>query len=137
MPAIDHLGIAVKSLDAAKQLYRALGLEVQAEETIATEQVRSAMLPVGSSRIELMEATAETSPVARFIARRGEGLHHVALRLADLRSTVERMRQAGVRFVSDEIKTIAGGHDYIFVHPGSAGGVLIELCEDRVEKDGS
>ena len=131
MPTLDHLGIAVKSLETAERFYRDLGLEVQGEETIAAEKVKSAMLPLGDARIELMEPTAEDSPVGKFLAKRGEGLHHVALRVKDLPAIVERMKQAGVRFASDQIKTIDGGHAYIFVHPASAGGVLLELCEEQ------
>src|SRR6266481_4050214 len=99
--SIDHLGIAVKSLAAAKSIYEKLGLE----------------------------ATAEDSSIAKFIAKRGEGLHHICLRIPDLEAAVTRLKADGVRLVSNEIKTGAGGHRYIFVHPQSAGGVLIELVE--------
>jgi methylmalonyl-CoA epimerase len=129
MFTIDHLGIAVKSLAAAKGIYEKLGLTATAEEVIEGEQVRVAMLPVGESRLELMEATSETSTVAKFIAKRGEGLHHVCLRVPDLTAVVERLKTDGVRLVSNEIKTGAGGHRYVFVHPSSAGGVLLELVE--------
>ena len=88
------------------------------------------MVPVGESRIELLEATSQDSPVGRFIARRGEGLHHVALRVPDLSATVEKLKKNGTRLISDEIKVGAGGHLYVFVHPSSTGGVLLELCED-------
>jgi len=130
MFSIDHLGIAVKSLDSAKRFYQQLGLSVAGEETVEHEKVRLAMLPVGESRIELLEATSEDSPIARFIARRGPGLHHVSLRVSDLAGTIERLKQQGTRFVSDEIKVGAGGQLYVFVHPSSAGGVLLELCEE-------
>lgn len=130
MFTIDHLGIAVKSLAAAKGIYEKLGLAASAEEVIEGEQVRVAMLPVGDSRLELMEATAETSAVAKFIAKRGEGLHHVCLRVPDLSGVVERLKNDGIRLVSNEIKIGAGGHRYVFVHPSSAGGVLLELVED-------
>jgi methylmalonyl-CoA epimerase len=129
MLTIDHLGIAVKSLDQAKQFYRNLGLEIQGEETVAAEKVRLAMVPLGESRIELLEPTAEDSPIAKFLAKRGEGLHHVALHVHNLPAIVERMKKAGTRFLSEEIKIGAGGHSYIFIHPASAGGVLMELCE--------
>jgi len=128
---IDHLGIAVKSLAAAKGIYEKLGLKVSTEETVEHEKVRVAMLPVGASRLELMEATSEDSAVAKFIAKRGEGLHHVCLRVPDLAAVVEKLRNAGVRLVSEEIKTGAGGHQYVFVHPQSAGGVLLELVEGQ------
>ncbi|HXM64040.1 MAG TPA: methylmalonyl-CoA epimerase [Terriglobales bacterium] len=129
MFTIDHLGIAVKSLTAAKDIYEKLGLTASAEEVVEGEQVRVAMLPVGDSRLELMEATSENSTVAKFIAKRGEGLHHVCLRVPDLAGVVERLKTDGVRLVSNEIKTGAGGHRYVFVHPSSAGGVLLELVE--------
>jgi methylmalonyl-CoA epimerase len=129
MPAIDHLGIAVKSLAAAKPIYEKLGLSVSPEETVEAEQVRLAMVPVGESRLELLEPTSENSPIAKFISKRGEGLHHISLRVPDLASVVERLQADGVRLVSNEIKIGAGGHRYIFVHPSSSGGVLLELVE--------
>jgi methylmalonyl-CoA/ethylmalonyl-CoA epimerase len=128
--AIDHLGVAVKSVAAAKKFYELLGLPVVGEEVVEHESVRVAMVPLGESRIELLEPTSNDSVVARFIAKRGEGLHHVALRVPDIAATVERLKREGTRFVSDEIKVGAGGHLYVFVHPSSTGGVLVELCED-------
>lgn len=129
MPKIDHLGIAVKSLTAAKGIYERLGLCVSEEETVKQEQVRVVMIPVGESRLELLEATSEESAIARFIAKRGEGLHHICLCVPDLPAAVARLKKDGVRLVSEEIKTGAGGHRYVFVHPSSAGGVLLELVE--------
>jgi|SRR5262252_31601 len=129
MSAIDHLGIAVKSLAAAKPIYEKLGFTISPEETVEAEQVRLAMVPVGESRLELLEPTSETSPIAKFIAKRGEGLHHISLRVPNLASVVERLSSGGVRLVSNEIKVGAGGHRYVFVHPSSTGGVLLELVE--------
>jgi methylmalonyl-CoA epimerase len=129
MFTIDHLGIAVKSLAAAKGIYEKLGLTTSAEEVVEGEQVRLVMVPVGESRLELLEATSENSAVAKFIAKHGEGLHHVCLRVPDLATVVERLKKDGVRLVSNEIKIGAGGHRYVFVHPSSAGGVLLELVE--------
>jgi len=131
MFSIDHLGIAVKSLAGAKAIYQKLGLSVSGEEVVDAEQVRLVMVPLGESRLELLEATSENSPIARFIARRGEGLHHICLRVPDLAAAVERLKQNGVRLISKEIRIGAGGHRYIFVHPSSAGGVLLELVESR------
>lgn len=128
---IDHLGIAVKSLAAAKAIYEKLGLTVSAEETVGHEQVRLVMVPVGESRLELLEATSESSAIAKFIAKRGEGLHHVCLRVPDLPAAVDRLKEDGVRLVSEEIKTGAGGHRYVFVHPSSTGGVLLELVDSQ------
>jgi methylmalonyl-CoA epimerase len=128
--SIDHLGIAVRSLAAAKSIYEKLGLSISAEEIVEQEQVRVVMVPVGESRLELLEATSEKSTIAKFIARRGEGLHHLCLRVADLSAAVERLKNEGVRLVSEEIKTGAGGHRYVFVHPSSTGGVLLELVQE-------
>jgi len=131
MAQIDHIGIAVKSLAAAKSICEKLCLSVSPEEVVEQEQVRLVMVPVGESRLELLEATSENSTIAKFIAKRGEGLHHVCLRVPDLRTAVERLKKDGVRLVSEEIKTGAGGHRYVFVHPSSTGGVLLELVESR------
>ncbi len=129
MYKIDHLGIAVKSLAAAKSIYEKLGMKVSPEETVEHEKVRLVMVPVGKSRLELLEATSEESTIAKFIAKRGEGVHHICLRVPDLGAAVEKLKKDGVRLVSNEIKIGAGGHRYIFVHPQSAGGVLLELVE--------
>jgi methylmalonyl-CoA epimerase len=131
MAQIDHLGIAVKSLESAKAIYEKLGLTISPVETVEHERVRLVMVPVGESRLELLEATSEDSAIAKFIAKRGEGLHHVCLRVPDLSAAVDRMKKDGVRLVSDEIKTGAGGHKYVFVHPSSTGGVLMELVESH------
>jgi methylmalonyl-CoA/ethylmalonyl-CoA epimerase len=130
MSQIDHLGIAVKSLSQAKNFYEKLGLKPMPEEIVEAEKVRLSMVPVGESRIELLEPTSEDSAIAKFLAKRGEGLHHVALHVDDLSATVERLKASGTRLVTDEIKVGAGGHLYVFVHPASTGGVLLELVED-------
>lgn len=127
--ALDHLGVAVKSLTAAKAIYEKLGLAVSAEESVPAEKVRLVMVPVGETRIELLEPTSEDSVIAKFIAKRGEGLHHICLRVPDLSAAVRKLRSHGMRLISEEIKTGAGGHHYVFVHPSSAGGVLLELVE--------
>jgi methylmalonyl-CoA epimerase len=131
MHLIDHLGIAVKSLAAAKGIYEKLGLSVSPEETVEQEKVRLVMVPVGESRLELLEPTSGDSTIAKFIAKRGEGLHHVCMRVPDLAAAVAKLKNDGVRLVSEEIKVGAGGHRYIFVHPSSAGGVLLELVEGQ------
>jgi methylmalonyl-CoA epimerase len=130
MTQIDHLGIAVKSLAEARRFYEKLGLQVMPEETVEAEKVRVGMVPVGESRIELLEPTVPDSTIAKFLEKRGQGLHHVALRVTNLAETVERLKASGTRLINDEIKVGAGGHHYAFVHPSSAGGVLLELVED-------
>ena len=128
--SIDHLGIAVRSLAAAKDIYEKLGLSVSPEEIVEQEKVRLVMVPMGDSRLELLEPTSEESTIAKFLAKRGEGLHHVCLRVPDLVAIVEKLKRDGVRLVSEEIKLGAGGHRYVFVHPASAGGVLLELVQE-------
>jgi LAO/AO transport system kinase len=129
MFSIDHIGVAVKSLTAAKGIYEKLGMTVSPEEVVEGEQVRVVMVPLGESRLELLEPISENSVIAKFIAKRGEGLHHVSLRVPNLEAAVERLKKDGVRLVADDIKVGAGGHRYVFVHPSSTGGVLLELVE--------
>jgi methylmalonyl-CoA epimerase len=127
---IDHLGIAVKSLDGALKFYRdQLGLDVSLRETVDPEKVNVAMLPLGEPRIELLEPTQPDSVIGKFIEKRGEGLHHIAIRVPDLNAWVERLRSSGARLLN-EPRAGAGGHLYVFVHPASTGGVLIELIQE-------
>ena len=122
----------MRSIAAARGFYEGLGLRVVGEETVAAEGVRVAMVPVGQGgvRIELLEPVGEESVVGRFLARRGEGLHHIALRCEDLEGTFARLQERGVRLVSERIGVGAGGHRYFFVHPASTGGVLVEMVAD-------
>ena len=126
---IDHLGIAVQSLDAAIPFYESLGLAVGHRETVLTEKVQVAMFNAGDSRIELLEPTAPESPIGKFLEKRGPGLHHVALRVPDLTAAVDRLRAGGARLLN-EPRQGAGGHLYVFVHPASTGGVLLELIQE-------
>jgi methylmalonyl-CoA epimerase len=130
---MDHLGIAVRTLEEALRFYeQTLGIEVSHRETVAAERVNVAMLPAGGTgrlpRIELLEATGPESTIAKFIDKRGPGLHHIALRVDDLAAAVERLRQEGARLLN-EPRPGAGGHSYVFVHPASTGGVLLELIQ--------
>jgi LAO/AO transport system kinase len=129
-PTIDHLGIAVPNLEAALAFYQSLGLTLSARETVPAEKVEVAMLPTGDSRIELLEPTALDSPIGKFLEKRGPGLHHVALRVPDLQAAVERLRASGARLLN-EPRAGAGGHIYVFVHPASTGGVLLELIQEN------
>ncbi|MDP9053206.1 MAG: methylmalonyl Co-A mutase-associated GTPase MeaB [Acidobacteriota bacterium] len=127
--SIDHIGVAVKSLDDALPFYEAqLGVPAAARETVAGERVNVAMLPAGEARIELLEPADADSTVAKFLAKRGPGLHHVAMRIPDLNETARRLEKAGVRLLGKPQQG-AGGHLYVFVHPDSAGGVLWELIQ--------
>lgn len=130
MTKIDHLGIAVESIAAARAFYEALGLHITHEETIEQEGVRVAMLPIGQTRIELLEPLHEDSAVRRFLKKRGPGLHHVALHVDEIAATFAALKARGIRIISEEIQTGAGGHLYFFVHPSSTGGVLLEICQD-------
>lgn len=124
---LDHLGIAVKSIAEARKFYEALGLRVEQEETVEHEQVKTAMLPLADTRIELLEPTTDDSVIGRYLAKRGEGLHHIAMHVPDVDAALAAMQSAGVRLVNDQVKTGAGGHRYFFVHPSSTGGVLLEI----------
>lgn len=127
---IDHVGIAVRGLEQRLPFWaEALGLEVRGIETVSSEQVKAAFLPLGSSAVELLEATDPDSPVARYIARRGEGIHHLTLEVSSLTSALERLRARGVQILGDAARTGAGGRHVAFLHPRSTGGVLIELVE--------
>src|SRR5579862_53931 len=112
MAKIDHVGIAVKSLAASKAIYEKLGLAISPEETVEQEQVRLVMIALGESRLELLEPTSESSTIAKFIAKRGEGLHHVCLQVPDLPAAVARLKTDGVRLVTEQIKIGAGRHRY-------------------------
>ncbi len=131
--SIDHIGIAVKSLAQARAFYESLGLEIHGEESVETEKVKVAMVPLGESRIELLEPTSDDSPIAKFLAKRGEGMHHLALHVDNLQEAVDRLKASGARLVSNEIKIGAGGHLFVFVHPQSTGGVLLELVQEQPE----
>ena len=131
MTGVDHIGIAVRSLDERLALYRALGLEVEGREDVPSEKVRVAFLPAEGTRIELLEATSPDSPIAAFIEKRGEGMHHVCLRVDDIRAAMASLKAQGVQLLSDEPRPGAHGSRVCFVHPRSAGGVLIELSQAK------
>ena len=133
MRVLDHIGIAVRSLDERRNVYEALGLELSGEETVAEQKVRVAFLPVEGSRIELLEPTAPDSPIAGFLAKRGEGLHHLCFQVDDIVATMASLRAQGLALLSAEPQTGAHGARVCFIHPKSTGGVLIELWEDAKE----
>jgi len=129
---LEHIGIAVRSLDQALKFYRdTLGLKVAGIQTIAGEKVRVAMLPLGETRLELLEATAEDSVIAEFISKRGEGIHHIALQVEQLDRHLKTLEAAGVRILPAKSQYGASGHRYAFLHPSSCGGVLVELVEAK------
>lgn len=127
---IDHLGIAVRSISDSLEFYRgALGLELAGSETVEDQGVKVALLPVGESRIELLEPFSEETPVGRFIARRGEGLHHICYEVDDLASKIYDLRSRGVRLLEGYPRRGVEGKLVAFLHPASAHGVLVELVE--------
>jgi len=131
---IDHIGIATRGIQDALTFYRdALGLDVIETEEVADQMVRVAMLPLGESRIELLEATSEDSPIARFLEKRGPGIHHIALRVDDIRAVLANLRGKGARLIDQEPRMGAGGCLVAFVHPSSTGGVLLELVQNPAD----
>jgi methylmalonyl-CoA/ethylmalonyl-CoA epimerase len=127
---IDHIGIATNGIEEAASVYRdALGLSIAETEEVASQKVRVAMLPVGESRIELLEPTTDDSPISKFLARRGPGVHHVAFNVPDIRAALADLKAKGTRLIDEEPRPGAGGCLVAFIHPSSTGGVLIELVE--------
>lgn len=129
---IDHIGIATGGIAEVADFYReSLGLNIEDIEEVADQKVRVAMLPIGESRIELLEPTSDDSPISKFLAKRGPGLHHVAIQVADIRESLRKMKEQGARLIDEEPRKGAGGCLVAFVHPSSAGGVLVELVEHQ------
>jgi len=129
---LHHIGIAVGSLAAARPIFeKLLGKPPESIEVVEEQKVRVAMFQVGESRLELLEATGEDSPLARSLAKRGQGLHHIALEVEDLAGTLRKLENAGVRLIDQEPRRGAGNEQVAFLHPASAAGVLIELVEEK------
>ncbi len=127
---INHLGVAVKNLEETLKFYHeTLGLPLKGIEEVADQKVRVAMLPTGESKIELLEPTDPESPIAKFMEKRGPGIHHIAVTVDDVEAEFARLKEAGVRFIGDKPTIGAGGSKVIFIHPKSTNGVLLELCE--------
>ena len=129
---LDHIGIAVKSLDAAR-IYETLGLTIAHRETVETQKVNTAFLSVGDSNLELLEPTSADSPIAKFIEKRGEGIHHICLRVDDIEAHLERLKAAGYRLINEAPVPGAHGCRVAFLHPAAGNGVLIELSEKIAE----
>jgi methylmalonyl-CoA/ethylmalonyl-CoA epimerase len=127
---LDHIGIAVADLQQALAFYRdALGLEIEAPEDVASQRVRAHFIPAGDAALELLEATADDSPIAKYVAKRGPGLHHITLRVDDIRGALARLKEKGVRLIDETPRAGAHGSLVAFIHPSSAHGVLVELKE--------
>jgi methylmalonyl-CoA/ethylmalonyl-CoA epimerase len=133
---VDHIGIATRSIEESLGFWRdALGLEVKHTETVEEQGVNVAMLPAGEPRVELLEPTGPDSPVAKFLEKRGPGIHHVAVRVPDIRAALARLKAEGARLIDEQPRTGAGGCLVAFVHPAAAGGVLLELVEHTSETE--
>lgn len=133
---VDHIGIATRSIEESLKFWRdALGLEVRHTETVDEQGVHVAMLPAGEPRVELLEPTGPASPVAKFLEKRGPGIHHVAVRVDDIRAALARLKSEGARLIDEEPRVGAGGCLVAFVHPAASGGVLLELVEGVHDSD--
>ncbi len=127
---IDHIGIAVKNLDEALKFYEeVLGIKCVGTEVVEEQKVKTAFLPIGDTEVELLEATDEDSPIAKFIEKRGEGIQHIAYRVDDIEKALEKVKAKGIRLIDEKPRKGAGGAKIAFLHPKSTYGVLIELCE--------
>ncbi|WP_277111132.1 methylmalonyl-CoA epimerase [Chryseobacterium taklimakanense] len=129
---IEHLGIAVKSLESSDNLFaRLLGKHNYKQEAVEREGVTTSFYQVGESKIELLEATNPGSPIAKFIAKKGEGIHHIAFGVEDIKAEVERLKNEGFVFITEEPKEGADNKLVVFLHPKSTNGVLVELCQEK------
>lgn len=127
---LDHIGIAVANIADALAFYRdALGLEVDAPEDVTSQRVRAHFIPAGEAALELLEATAEDSPIAKYLASRGPGLHHITLSVDDIRGALQQLKARGVRLIDEAPRPGAHGSLVAFIHPSSAHGVLVELTQ--------
>lgn len=127
---IDHLGIAVNSIDDGKNFWSdVLGLKFEGAETVDTQKVTTAFFPVGESEVELLESTSPDGPVAKFIEKKGTGFQHVAFRVADINAALEELKEKGIQLIDQVPRIGAGGAKIAFLHPKATGGVLVELCE--------
>ncbi|MBS3969099.1 MAG: methylmalonyl-CoA epimerase [Clostridia bacterium] len=127
---IDHIGVAVSNIDEAKKLYEEVfGLEVSGIEVVEEQKVKVAFIPTGNSKIELLESTDPEGPVAKYLAKRGEGIQHMALRVTNITEALEEVKSKGIRVIDEKPRYGAGGAKIAFLHPKDTNGVLIELCE--------
>jgi methylmalonyl-CoA/ethylmalonyl-CoA epimerase len=134
MIRLDHIGIAVESIDERLDFYKVLGLEVDGFDEVPDQGVRVAFLPVGDSRLELLEPTGPDSPIARHLERRGPGMHHICFQVPDIHRSMARLADAGYRLLTNKPQHGAHGHLVCFIHPSSTGGVLVELSQPVTEE---
>ena len=128
---IDHIGIAVTSIDERKQFYeKILNIKIEHTETVATEKVKTAFLNIGGTHVELLETTDPEGPIGKYIEKRGEGIHHICYQVKDIQSALDECKNLGLKLIDDKPKQGAKGKLVAFIHPKSAGGVLVELCQE-------
>ena len=134
---IDHIGIAVRSLEEAMAFYRdTLGLPLAEVEEVADQKVRTAIFCTGEGRVELLEPTSPESPIAKFLEKRGEGIHHMAVRVTDIQAKLAELEASGAQLIDRSPRVGAGGHLIAFVHPKAAHGVLLELTQPCMHQEG-
>lgn len=127
---IDHLGIAVNSIEDGKNFWSdVLGLAFEGAETVAEQKVTTAFFPVGESEVELLESTSPDGPVAKYIEKRGQGIQHIAFRVDDIEAALAELKEKGIRLIDETPRPGAGGAKIAFLHPKATGGVLVELCQ--------
>jgi methylmalonyl-CoA/ethylmalonyl-CoA epimerase len=127
---IDHIGIAVSSIEESLKFWEGtLGIKCTGEETVADQKVKTAFLPIKESEVELLEATDPESPIAKFIEKKGEGIHHIAIRVSDLEAALSELKEKGVRLIDEKPRRGAGGAMIAFIHPKATGGILLELSQ--------
>ena len=127
---VDHIGIAVKSIDEALKFYEdVLGIKCVSQEVVEEQKVKVAFLPVGDTEVELLESTDEEGPIAKFIEKKGEGIQHIAYKVDDIEKSIEELKAKGIRMIDEKPRYGAGGAKIAFLHPKSTFGVLIELCQ--------
>ncbi len=126
---IDHVGIAVKSIEESAKLWEALGFVMEGIEEVAEQKVKTAFMPIGEGEIELLEATDPDSPIAKFIEKKGEGIHHIAIRVDNIESVLASLKEKGVRLLDETPRIGAGGAKIAFIHPKATNGTLLEICE--------
>lgn len=133
MKKIDHIGIAVPELESAIEQYKSLGFEFHGTEDVPSQKVNTAFFEIGESHVELLEATAEDSPIAKFLGKRGPGIHHICIQVEDIEAALASYKEKGVRLINEQPVIGAGGHRVAFVHPKATSGVLLELLEPKKE----
>ena len=127
---IDHLGIAVSSIDSGKKFWQdIMGLELEGTETVEEQKVTTAFMPVGESEVELLESTSPDGPVAKYIEKKGAGLQHVAFRVDNIDEALAELKEKGIKLIDQTPRNGAGGARIAFLHPKATGGILVELCE--------